>query len=186
MKHALEGSLLPQASDLWPNLLFCCFGFFFPPHAETSRWWSADATTRPRRQPDCHDAGHPGPRPVLLQRQADDGERPRPACTLKKSWPAGEKGWAMRRWRHNVAAFVVRIFQTSSQGQDGFYGLLLGRVITYFLPSGLTFSCYKGTHLQHAATLFWASKSWQNGVKTRKSDAFLRESCLHFEMCSTM
>lgn len=91
----------------------------------------------------------------------------------------------MRRWRHNVAAFVVRIFQTSSQGQVGFYGVLLGGVITYFLPSGLTFSCYRYALATCCNTLL-SFKSWKNGVKTRRSDAFLRESCLHFEMCSTM
>lgn len=54
----------------------------------------------------------------------------------RKTCPAGEKQWAMRRWGgggQNGAAFVVGIFQTSSQGQDGFYGVFLGRVIAFWV-----------------------------------------------------
>lgn len=42
----------------------------------------ADAAAGPRREPVSHDAGHHGSEFVLLQRQTDDGESPRPARAL--------------------------------------------------------------------------------------------------------
>lgn len=115
-----------------------CFIYFFA-SAETSSWGSADATTRPCRQPDCHDAGHPGPGPVLLQCQADDGESPSPACTLKKPWRAAESGWVMRRWRRSVASFFARIFWSLQPWTGWLFCSVLGRVRAYF--------CLLGWHL---------------------------------------
>lgn len=49
---------------------FCVFSL------ETGGGWGADPATGPHGQPDSHDAGHHGPKPVLLQCQTDDREGP--------------------------------------------------------------------------------------------------------------
>lgn len=163
-----KGALLPQAPDLWPDLLFWGVFFFFLASAETSSRWSADATTRPCRQPDCHDAGHPGPRPVLLQRQADDRESPSPACTLKKTFTSWWKRMSDKTLEAECCFFLCQnFFKPQAMDRVGFISVFW-RVIGYFLPSGLTFSCYKGTYLQHAPTLFWAI--WRNGVKKKPEE----------------
>lgn len=114
----MKESCREQALDLWP-------ASFWP--AETSGRRSADATTRPGRQPDCHDAGHHRPGPVLLQRQADDREGPSPACTLKQTWAGGGKGWAIRRYREaECGHFLLSGFQTWTYWAGGLLWAVFG------------------------------------------------------------
>jgi len=73
-----------------------------PFFAEAGCRWGADATTGPFHQPHRHDAGHHGPESVLLQRQADDGDGPGPACTLRRLYCPDDGGdnnaWAKEKW----------------------------------------------------------------------------------------
>lgn len=48
------------------------FLLLYFPSTETGGRRGADAASGSDRQPDCHDAGYPGPQPVLLQRSPDD------------------------------------------------------------------------------------------------------------------
>ena len=71
--------LLSLVYDPWPLLLFLSL-LRLP--TEASGRGGPDQASRPGREPDRHDAGHHGPRPVLLQCQADDRDGPGPAAAL--------------------------------------------------------------------------------------------------------
>lgn len=148
-----------QALDFWP-------ASFWP--AETSCRWSADATTRPHCQPDRHDAGHLRSGPVLLQRQADDGEGPSGARALTQAWPGD--GITEAECGHFL---LSSLFNPQPSGRGGFYGLFLGgdNLLSAFWCDILLFQQY---------ALVTCSNTVLSSKNLEKHDENYEQWCLFF------